>query len=468
MSDSFDLIIVGAGSGGLTAAGFAAKLGRRVALVEKQRIGGDCTWTGCVPSKALIKAARVAHEVRTAAHYGVRAAAPVVEMSQVRAYVQRAIAAVYEPESPEALRGQGLDVVVGQARFTDEHTVMVGDRRLTSKYFLLATGAHAVRPAIPGLADVPYLTYEEIFDNDHLPGRLIVIGAGPIGIELAQAYQRLGAQVTVIGERLLPKEEPEVAALMQRVLEAEGLHLILGRPSLVRREGAQIIVQVGEQAVTGDLLLVATGRTPSVEGLDLSRAGVTYSDNGIQVDEHLRTSARHIYAAGDVVGGYQFTHFAGWQAFQAVRNALLPGKSAGMSDVVPWVTYTDPEVAHVGLTEAAARDRHGSAVLASRWAMARTDRAVCENDTQGFLKIVHKKDGTLLGATLVAGRAGEVISEFVLALRRGLKLADLAEAIHPYPTYSTPVMQLCADITVDRLLDGLSGDVVRGLSRLIR
>jgi pyruvate/2-oxoglutarate dehydrogenase complex dihydrolipoamide dehydrogenase (E3) component len=468
MADQYDLVIIGAGSGGLTAASFALQLGAKVALVEKQRIGGDCTWTGCVPSKALLKAAKVAHEARGGQKYGVSVEGLRVDMAQVKAYVQRAIAEVYQHESPEQLRAMGLDVILAPARFLDAKTIQAGERRLSTKYALICTGARPQIPTLPGLSDTPYLTYEQIFDNDRLPERLVVIGGGPIGCELAQAYSRLGSQVTIFGSRLLPKEEPEVSETISRVFAREGLRVVASRPASVRREGDDVIVATKDgQEARGDLLLVATGRVPTIEGLDLDKAGVNFSEKGIPVDESLRTNVRHLFACGDVLGGYQFTHFASWQAFYAVRNALLPGGSPGFSDYVPWVTFTDPEVAHVGLTEEEALKKHG-AVEVARWEMDRTDRAVCENDLDGFLKVVHKKDGTLLGATMVAGRAGEAITEFVVALKSGLKIGELASAIHAYPTYSTGVAQLSSSVAINSFLTGTSGKVIRGLAKLIR
>ncbi|HMA36798.1 MAG TPA: FAD-dependent oxidoreductase [Chloroflexia bacterium] len=465
MADNFDLVIVGAGSAGLVAAGFAAQLGARVALVERARVGGDCTWTGCVPSKALIRVARVAHAVRTAAQYGIGTAPPAVDMAQVRAYVRQAIAEVYQYETPETLRAAGVEVILAPGRFLDAQTLQAGDRRLTAKVFLLCTGARPVLPPIAGLAGVPYLTYEQLFDNDRLPAHLLVAGGGPLGLEMAQAYARLGAQVTVVAERLLPREEPEVAAVLEPVLAGEGIHFARARAQAVHAEGAELVVQAGPTTVRGDLLLVATGRRPVVAGLDLEKAGVAYTAQGIGVDSHLQTSVKHIYAAGDCVGGAQYTHLAGWQAFQAVRNALLPGSSAGFSDAVPAVTFTDPEVARVGCTAAAARQTHGAGVVVSRWDLAHADRAVVENDRHGFYQVVHKKDGTVLGATIVAARAGEAITELTIALQRGLKVSDLAGAIHAYPTYATPVQQLAARVAVADTLGGLTGKLLRGFAR---
>jgi pyruvate/2-oxoglutarate dehydrogenase complex dihydrolipoamide dehydrogenase (E3) component len=464
----FDLVIIGAGSGGLTAAAFAAQLGAKVALVEKHRIGGDCTWTGCVPSKALLKAAKVAHEVRNSARFGIVAGAPVTDMAAVRAHVRRAIDEVYQFESPEALQRKGIEVIQGPARFTGTSNIMVNQQAVCGKAFLITTGARPRIPAIAGLSEVPFLTYEQIFDNDQLPGRLVVVGGGPIGMELTQAYQRLGSQVIVIANRLLPKDEPEVPGLMRRVFEREGVRFVTGRAHSARTDGAGVVVTTEGEEIRGDALLIASGRIPTVAGLDLDKAGVKYSAAGIPVDEHLRTNVKHIYAAGDVVGGLQFTHLAGWQGFQAARNALLPGNSKGLSGLVPWVTYTDPEVAHAGMTEEQARARFGDPIQVRRREMICTDRAVCEDDTDGFMKVVARDNGTLVGATVVHARAGETIAELVLAMKQGLKLSDLAAAIHPYPTYATAVQQLAADRTVERLLSGTSGRIVRGLSKWTR
>jgi pyruvate/2-oxoglutarate dehydrogenase complex dihydrolipoamide dehydrogenase (E3) component len=464
----FDLVIIGAGSGGLTAAGFAAQLGAKVALVEKNRIGGDCTWTGCVPSKALLKAAKIAHEVRTASRFGVTANPPIVEMTKVRAYVRQAIQQVYQFEGPEELRKQGIEVIQGAGRFVDARTIVVGEQLVRSKTFLLATGARPRIPPIAGLNEVPFVTYEQIFDNDRLPRAMIVVGGGPIGMEMAQAYQRLGAQVTVVADRLLPKEEPEVRDVMQRVFERGGVRFAWGRAKSARKEGDEIVVATDREEARGELLLIASGRKPTVAGLDLEKAGVNYSEGGIPVDDQLRTNVKNIYAAGDVTGGYQFTHFAGWQAFQAARNALLPGSSSGLTDLVPWVTFTDPEVAHVGLTEEQARVKFGENVKVCRWEMSRTDRAICEDDRDGFVKVIAKKNGILLGATVVNGRAGETITEFIVAMKQNMKVSDLAGAIHAYPTYSTAVQQLAAELAIEGSLSGASGKIIRGLSKIIR
>ena len=466
MRNNYDLIVIGAGSGGLTAAQFAARLGVKVALVEKSRIGGDCTWTGCVPSKALLKAAKMAQAVRTAHDYGICAAGPPqVDMARVCDYIRRAIAEIYRHETPEHLAEEGLEVIFGAAHFLDAHTIRVGEQQLTAKKFIIATGAHPFIPPIPGLAEVSYLTYLQIFDNDRLPERFMVIGAGPIGSEIAQAYQRLGSQVTLIDFGLLPREEPEVAEVMKKVFAREGLTFIEGLVSAARQEGKEIVLDVNAREIRGDMLLVAVGRAPVVNGLDLDKAGVSCSARGIPVDKYLRTNVKHIYAVGDCIeGNYQFTHFAGWQGFQAVRNALLPLNDRGFLEAMPWTTFTEPEVAHVGLTEVEAREKFGDEAQVTCWNLDRVDRAVAENNTDGFIKVVHRKNGKVLGTTIVAERAGEMITEYTLAIQRGLKLFDLANVMHVYPTYSMATMRLAATVTTDKVMGGLLGKILRFLA----
>jgi pyruvate/2-oxoglutarate dehydrogenase complex dihydrolipoamide dehydrogenase (E3) component len=471
MNATYDLVIIGGGSAGLTAAGFAVQLGVRVALVEKHRLGGDCTWSGCVPSKTLLKSAKVAHEMRHAARYGLPAVEPQVDLKAVMAQVQTVVAEVYHEESPEVLRAEGIDVFLGAARFLDPHSLSVGADVLSARHVLIATGAGPFAPPIEGLQDVRYLTYETVWGLETLPRHLLVVGAGPIGCEMAQAFRRLGSEVTLLvsRDRILPRDDVDAARVLAQVFASEGIDLRYdARAQRVWQDGDGFHLVAGDNEAVGDALLLASGRRPTVDGLDLVQAGVAYSDKGIQVDEHLRTAQRHIYAAGDCLGGYQFTHYAGWQAFMAVRNAFLPGNAKGVTNLVPWTTFTDPEVAHVGLTEADARAEFGDEVMTCDWPMERVDRARTEGDTAGFIKLIHKKDGKLLGATIVAGRAGEMIQEWIIALDCGLKVGDISHAIHVYPTYSTASMQAAAAIRVEQLLSGTSGRVIRGLARWMR
>lgn len=465
----YDLAIIGAGASGLIAADFAVQLGARTLLVDKGPIGGDCTWTGCVPSKSLIRAATVAHHARIASRYGIETSAPVIDMTEVRAYLRRGIQQIYEPTTPEALRKKGMEVMIDSARFIDPHTLEVGTERITAKKFLISTGAEPRIPTINGLADVRYLTYQQFFENDRLPQHLLIIGGGPIGCEIAQAYRRLGARVTVVAQRLLPREEPEISDLLGQIFAEDGIERIVARAESVHQEGDCIRVDTSMGSATGDLLLVATGRVPLVRALGLEAAHVRYSDRGIEVNEHLQTSAKHIYAAGDVIGGAQFSHLAGWQGFQAVRNALLPGNNSGSSEAMPHITFTAPEIAQIGLTEAMARkDFSASDLLIRSFDIAKVDRAVNEDDRHGLIKIIAHRNGRILGASIMGERAGETITEIAIAMRNKLKLSDLAATIHPYPTYSTGIQLLTTKMAVELAFSGAPGKFIRKLSAIWR
>ena len=473
MEQAYDLVIIGGGPAGLTAAEFSAQLGQRVALVEKHRTGGDCTWTGCIPSKTLLKVARVAQDIRTAQQYGLASSEPVVDFKSVMAHVRSVIGDVYHNESPDKLRTEGIDVFHGRARFVDSRTIDVGDgeARLKARRFIIATGAKPMVPPIPGLDSISFLTYETVWDLDELPGRLIVVGAGAVGCELAQAFRRLGSQVTLLeaAQRVLLQDEPEAAAMIADHLIREGVDLRLN--AMVQRveqgdDGIHVVVNDTE--VVGDALLVCVGRMPNLAGLDLDNAGVAHDSTGIQVSSRLRTTQKQIYAAGDCVGGYQFTHYAAWQGFMAVRNAFMLSPIKAVLDRVPWTTFTDPKVSQVGLTEEQAREKFEDEIRVCHWPMGEVDRAIAENDTSGFIKLVHRPNGRILGVTIVAGRAGEMIAEWSLAIDQGLKLRHLAESIHVYPTYSMATMQIAAKLRVDQVLSGNYGRLVRGLTRLAR
>ena len=465
--EKYDFAIIGAGSVGLIAADLAVNLGARVALLERDRIGGDCTWSGCVPSKSLLKVAKVAHDLSTASTFGIQSQPPAVDMVQVREYLRSTIRQIYKGTTPEALQQKGMNILLGPVSFVDPHTLTVGDQRITAKKILIATGAEPVLPPVPGLSEVPFSTYRQIFENDHLPTSMVVIGGGPVGVEIAQAYQRLGTQVTIFAEQLLPKEELEASEILVRVLEREGLQIVPERAVSVEQSGHGVAVHSAGRRVDCELLLVAAGRKPTLDGLNLEAGGVNYSAKGIEVNEHLQTAASHIYAAGDVLGGEQFSHLAGWQGFQAARNALLPGRNSGFPSVMPRITFTDPEVAQVGLTSAQALTAHPGAVV-STWPISRVDRAVCDNDRDGMIKLVATRGGTILGATIVGHRAGEAIMEIVIAMQHKLKLSDLASTIHPYPTYNSGIQLLATEMAVEHSLTGFSGSLLRTASRLTR
>lgn len=466
MPSTYDLALIGMGSAGLTAAPFARDLGASVAAIEKARPGGDCTWTGCVPSKTLIRAARLAHQVRHADSYGLRPVEPQIQYADIRRRIQAVIDEIYEPCSLESLRAQGMDVFVGEPRFLDAHTIQVGDTTLSARKMIIATGAHPYVPPIPGLDGVRYLTYRNLWELDELPGRLCIIGAGPIGRELAQAYCRLGSKVTLLEATDAIAGDPDVDEVIRAVFGREGIDVMIGTTAdRVWQDTAGIHVSAGNDTITCDALLVAVGRRPSVEGLDLEQAGVEYTGQGIRVNDYLRTSQPDMYAAGDCTGGLQFSHYAGWQGFMATRNALLPVRIKGVSEVVPWCIFTDPETAQVGMTEPRAREKHGDDVRTCKWPMNRVDRARNEGEQTGFLKLVYRRNGTLLGVTIVAAQAGEMINEWAVAMQQGFKTDELSKAIHVYPTYSIASMQAAAAVSVERALSGMSGRLVRRIAR---
>lgn len=444
---SYDLVVIGGGSAGLTAANTALHLGARVALVDRHRLGGECLWTGCVPSKSLIAAARAAHQARTLDRFGLSGALNPIDLGAVMDRVQQVMATIDRGDNADALRARGVAVHLGQARFLDAHTLDVDGRRLHGRAFIICTGSHASTPPIPGLDSVSYLTNETLFDLRRLPDHLIVAGGGPQGVEMAQAFRRLGARVTVLaGPRgLLPREDHDVSSAVTVLFARENIAVRQAEMTSVASvdgvDGAIRVLYDGG-TVDGDALLIALGRKPNVDGLGLEAAGVVYDhERGIKVDPYLRTAAAHILACGDVTGPYLFTHAAGFQAATAVRNALLPAlKSKPALEPMPWTTFTDPEVARVGLTEDEARRIHDDSILVLRSTFDHVDRAICDDEKEGFVKlIVSPWRGKILGGHIVGAHAGELIQEVTLAMRHGLGVAALARTIHVYPTLSMGV-----------------------------
>ncbi|HEX2114158.1 MAG TPA: mercuric reductase [Alphaproteobacteria bacterium] len=440
-----DICVIGAGSGGLSVAAGASQLGQKTVLCERSLMGGDCLNYGCVPSKSLIAAARAATGMREAGRFGVRAAEPQVDHASVREHVRSVIAAIAPNDSVERFTGLGVKVIQASAAFISPDELRCGEYTIKARRFVIATGSSAAVPPIPGLAKehggegVPFLTNETVFDLTERPRHLIVIGGGPIGCELAQAHRRLGAEVTVIEAlpSILSKDDPELADFVRRRMRHDGVRLLEG-VKVLRVEGragdlAVIVDQGGEQRIAGSHLLVATGRRANVKDLNLEAAGVKYSPKGIEVDAHLRTPNRRIYAIGDVAGAYQFTHIAGYHAGIVIRHALfrLPAKVDYRA--VPWVTYTAPELANVGLTEAEAK-KSGETLRILRWPFHENDRAQAERETEGLVKIVATRGGRVLGAGIVGPHAGELIQLWSLVISKRLKLGDVANLILPYPT----------------------------------
>lgn len=436
-----DFCIIGAGSGGLSLAAAAAAFGQKVVLIEKHKMGGDCLNYGCVPSKALLAAGKRAKAMRTAAPFGIANVEPRVDFRAVHDHVHGVIAAIAPNDSVERFTGLGVRVITAAGRFTDGATVLAGEHRIKARRFVVATGSSPVVPPIPGLADVPYFTNETIFDNTEKLSQLIVVGGGPIGLELAQAHRRLGCEVTVLeGAKAMAKDDPELASVVLARLRGEGIDIREG--ALVTRvSGGKGLIAVSitkdgtEETIEGTHILVAAGRRPNIAGLGLDAAGIAFDKKGITVDAGLRTTNRNVFAIGDVAGDLQFTHVANDHAGIVIRRALfrLPAKTTGRP--VPWVTFTDPELAHVGLTETEARAKHGK-INVLRWPYHENDRAQAERETEGHIKVVTDKKGKILGASIVGAHAGEIIQMWSLALSQGLKIRAMTEWISPYPTLS--------------------------------
>lgn len=452
---AYDLVIVGMGSGGIVAAEFAATLGVKVAVVERGRVGGDCLWTGCVPSKALLAAGKVAQQVRTAADFGITVSEPTVDRAavwtRIRA-VQTQIAST--DDDPDRFRAMGIDIIVGSARLTGPNMLDVDGRTMETHYVLLATGSRPATPNIPGLADAGYLTSENLFELTEPPASFVNIGGGPIAVEMVQGFTRLGIPTTLLqnGPRILPRDEPMLVDQLVTSLRNEGVDLRFDvETERVAIEGGRKVVYGTEAGAPtrweADELFVAVGRTPNVEGLGLDQLGIPTTHRGITVDDRGRTSVSNIYACGDVAGRFLFTHSAAYEGVRAIRDMFFPGKGR-VNAMVPWCTFTDPELAHAGMTEAEARAEHGDAVEVWHQDLQHNDRA--RTDGAGGSVIVVTAKRKIVGAHILAPAAGEMIHEFALAISEGLKLDALAGYMHVYPTVATAVGQLAGEAAFER------------------
>lgn len=438
---SVDFCIIGAGSGGLSVAAAAAAFGQRVVLIEKHKMGGDCLNYGCVPSKALLSAGKRAHAIQTSAPFGITSQQPVIDYRAVHKHVHEVIGAIAPNDSVERFTGLGVQVITAAARFVDEKTVAAGDFRVTARWFVIATGSSPSAPPISGLSDVPYFTNETIFDNAQLLPHLVVVGGGPIGLEMAQAHRRLGSKVTVIeAAKALGRDDPEMAIIVLQRLRAEGVEIIEdAKVTSVARTAAGISATTLHEGATRVIdathLLVAAGRRPNISELGLEAAGISVDKKGITVNPGLVTSNRRVFAIGDVAGGPQFTHIANDDAGIVIRRALfrLPAKTTGRA--VPWVTFTEPELANAGLSEADARTKFGK-INVLRWPYHENDRAQAERETIGHVKVITDKGGRILGASIVGAHAGELIQMWSLALSQRLKIKAMTSWISPYPTLS--------------------------------
>lgn len=443
----YDLAVIGGGTGGLVASRTAAGLGARVVLIDREPRGpgGDCLWTGCVPSKALIAAADLAHRVRTAASVGLTPTEPDIDFARVMEHVRGAQATIEPDDSADSLRRDGVVVLQGSARFTRPGAIDVDGTEIRYRTALIATGSRPVTPGVPGLEAAGPLTNETVWDLRELPARLAILGGGPIGCELGQAFQRLGAQVTIVEmvDRVLSKEEPEASALIAERLRADGVDLRLGTRAVRVEDGRVLIVARGnaggdgEERIESDRILVAAGRRPETDSLGLEAVGVELNDRGgVKVDGRLATTARGIYAAGDAIAALPFTHVAGYHGRTVVANALFKARTRVSYDAVPWVTFTDPEVARVGLSEEQARERYGAEAVGVTHDYAHNDRAITAGEAHGFAKLVGDPKGRLVGATVAAPRGGESIAELAAWVRAERKIDDVSQTVHAYPTFS--------------------------------
>ena len=437
-----DICVIGAGSGGLSVAAAASMMGAKTVLIERHKMGGDCLNYGCVPSKALIAASKAAHSMRHASRFGIGNHEPEVDFAAVRDHVKGVISAIEPNDSVERFEGLGVEVILDQGRFSGPRKVIAGNRHIRARRFVIATGSSPLVPPISGLADGPYLTNESIFDLENGPEHLIVIGGGAIGAELAQAHRRLGANVTIVEMfKILGRNDAESVDIVRKQLIEDGITIHEDTTvKSVERSGERISVIAESDGkslrIDGSHILVAAGRSANLDGLNLEAAGVQHSPKGIDVDSRLRTTNKKIFAIGDVASPYQFTHMAGFHAGIVIRNALFKLPARVNYDAVPWVTFTDPEFAHVGLTEDQCREKFGDELRVLRWPFAENDRAQAERSLAGMIKVVTSRRGRIRGASIVGSHAGELILPWVLATSSHEKIGKMAGLIAPYPTLS--------------------------------
>jgi pyruvate/2-oxoglutarate dehydrogenase complex dihydrolipoamide dehydrogenase (E3) component len=456
VADRYDLVIVGMGSGGMVAAEFAATLGLKVAVAERGRVGGDCLWTGCVPSKALLAAGKVAYHMRTADDFGIEPVEPIVDRGSVWKHinaVQQGIAST--DDDPQRFIDMGIDIMYGPAKLTGKNTVQVDDRTLETRYVLLCTGSRPAVPPIEGLQEAGFITSENLFELEDPPASFVNIGGGPICVEMTQGFTRLGIPVTLLqkGPRILPRDEPALVDKLVDKLRTEGIDLRFNveTEKVTVENGKKVVhgTEDGKPATwTADELLVAVGRAPNKEGLGVEDLGIECTPKAIVVDNRGRTSVDAVYACGDVAGRFLFTHSAAYEGVRAVRDMFFPGKGKVVA-AVPWCTFTDPELAHTGLTEAEALAKHGDNIEVWHQELEHNDRARADGASEGAIMIITDKK-KIVGAHILAPAAGEMIHEFALAIEEGVKLNELAQFMHVYPTYGTSIGQLAGDAAFEK------------------
>lgn len=449
MAESFDVVVIGGGTAGLVTASGCVRLGRKVALLEREALGGDCLWTGCVPTKALVASAKLAHQMRHAAAFGLEPVTPRVSPKAILDSMREQRRIISRHDDPEKFRRLGIDVIEGTARVFPGNEVEVAGRRLRAKDIVIATGARTAVPPIEGLKEHGFLDHVSFLAQDDIPASILVLGGGYIGVEFAQMFARFGSRVTVVEmlDEIINKEDPEIISRVRQILTGEGIELFTRwAVKSVRRDGGRKIVRIEEKngesrELAVDEIFVASGRRGNTENLGLEDAGVKVERSWVVVDKFLQTTAPRIWACGDVHGGLQFTHVAAYEAVKLVRNILFPGKSAADYTDVPWALYTDPEVGHIGMTESEARAKHGDAVRTYSVEMADVDRAVVDRTTAGLIKFVCDAKGRILGAHALCSNASTVIEEVVLARRKGMKIGELAQRISSYPSLADGVQK---------------------------
>ena len=468
----FDLTVIGGGAGGLNVASGAVQLGARVALVEKDKLGGDCLYYGCVPTKALIQSAKVASLIKRSKEYGFNDTNISFDFKNVMAHMREVISKIGVNDDPKRFEDMGVKLFFGDGRFVDPHTFELNGRTITSKKFVISTGSRAVAIPINGLENIKYLTSESALELDSLPKSIIILGAGPIGLEFAQVFARLGVKVTVVEKmgQVLPREDKEISDTLESILKEERIEIHTCLSVLqVKEEGNQKIVVAEcsgqEKTFKADEFMLAIGRAPNLEGLNLEAAGVKVEHRNIVVNSSMRTTARNIWACGDVTGQYLFTHVAEYQAGLVVANALIPFmKRKANYRVVPWVTYTDPELGRVGLTEDEARQKYRN-IKVYKYDVKDLDRAVIEGEDKGIIKIVCTKKGKILGAHVLAPQGGELLHEFVLAMQNNLGVGSITRTIHVYPTLSQAVRRTTNKYYAEKIFSGWIPKVTKKLIR---
>ena len=471
MAEPFDVVVIGGGTAGLVTASGCARLGRRVALIERERLGGDCLWTGCVPTKALVASAKLVHQMRTAGRWGLPPVQPTLSPRAIMESMREAREVTSLHDDPEKFRRLGIDVITASARLISSNEVAVGDRRLIAKDIVIATGSRTAVPPIDGLAQTGFIDHVSSLDRDSFPSSVLILGGGYIGLEFAQIFRRFGASVTVVdmADQIVAREDPAVIARVRDLLTAEGIVIRTGWRVIAvsGAEGSKTATIENASGATEELtaseIFAACGRRGNIENLGLEEAGVRTERTYVVADRYLQTTVPRIWACGDVHGGMQFTHVAAYEAVKLVRNILFPGKSPADYSNVPWALYTDPEVAHIGMTETEAREAHGEDVRIYSVEMADVDRAVVDRTTAGFVKFICSAKGRILGCHIMSAGASALVAEVVLARKKDVSIGELAQVISPYPSLSDAI-QKAASMHYQQLSTGWVGAIGRRIA----